>query len=399
MRLIFLLLLLSSSGFAQLCDPNTNSIHFNGNSYVSFPSNSNLNITAKITVEAWIKVSSFSPDYVQGSIVCKHGWSSGEKGFVLRAGGNGIAAFAIAGIDDHGNAEGWIEAKSDPGDLQLNTWHHVAGTYDGNKIKLFVDGNQVRSVSFKGSIAPSTNYDLKIGRIADNNTSDKRFFSGNIDEVRIWNDDLPRATIEANMETQISPLSPHLVAYWEMNDGSGTTVTDLGSAGCNGTMISTQWDTDVPFTNGIPRPHITSLGNALISSSLTGNQWNLNGMPIVGETGISITPVTGGNYTVTSNYGLGCIATSEVYRVVFTGIENLLSKQLSIATLSEGIYQIVSTGNQLKNSQLNIYSFNGSLIYSSSNPFSPINLTNTAAGIYFFSISFEGQEWRIKIIR
>ncbi len=48
----------------------------------------------------------------------------------------------------------------------------------------------------------------------------------------------------------------------------------------------------------VPPPTISQAGTVLTSSAATGNQWYLNGQPIAGATGPSITAAAGGTYTV-----------------------------------------------------------------------------------------------------
>ena len=155
---------------AQICDPNYNSLYFDGSSYAALSNDNDLNATEKITVEAWIKPTQWGLNSSNGSIVCKHGWTLGEGGFVLRAGGNGELSFNIAGLDDHGVYSGWQEVESNPGAIPLNTWTHVAGTYDGKKLRIYINGSQAGILNFKGSIVPAVSYNLKIGKIADNGT-------------------------------------------------------------------------------------------------------------------------------------------------------------------------------------------------------------------------------------
>ena len=71
-------------------------------------------------------------------------------------------------------------------------------TYDGTAVRLFVNGTQVASTAKTGTIATSTN-PLQIG--GDNIYG--QFFSGLIDEVRIYNVALTAAQIQSDMTTPV----------------------------------------------------------------------------------------------------------------------------------------------------------------------------------------------------
>jgi hypothetical protein len=66
-----------------------------------------------------------------------------------------------------------------------NTFQQVAGVYDGQVMRLYINGVQVASNNF-GSIVPipTNNLSLKIG--ADS-TGNANLFAGRIDEVNIFN--------------------------------------------------------------------------------------------------------------------------------------------------------------------------------------------------------------------
>jgi beta-galactosidase len=63
-----------------------------------------------------------------------------------------------------------------------NQWHHVAGTWDGSAMKLYVDGVQVPELSHSGPYSDSGRDNL-IGAISY--TSILWYFDGLIDEARI----------------------------------------------------------------------------------------------------------------------------------------------------------------------------------------------------------------------
>lgn len=71
-------------------------------------------------------------------------------------------------------------------------------------------------------------------------------------------------------------------------------------------------------------PTITQLGQVLTSSAATGNQWYLNGSPIVGATGQTYTVTADGYYSVWVTTLLGCQASSSSYQVLLSSLNELL---------------------------------------------------------------------------
>jgi hypothetical protein len=86
-----------------------------------------------------------------------------------------------------------------PAALPLDTWSHLAATYDGSDLRLFVDGVEVASTPRTGELATSSN-PLEIG----GDSFYGQHFSGLIDEVRVYNTALTEAQIQADMDTPIS---------------------------------------------------------------------------------------------------------------------------------------------------------------------------------------------------
>jgi concanavalin A-like lectin/glucanase superfamily protein len=100
------------------------------------------------------------------------------------------------------------------------SWHHLAGTYDGSDMRLFIDG-ALEAAQTYGAI--STNLSggaIRVGQI--NGEADQ--FDGQIDELRIWNVARTASEIQANEEQEIA-VQTGLVAYWRFDGGS----TDLAS--------------------------------------------------------------------------------------------------------------------------------------------------------------------------
>ena len=79
-------------------------------------------------------------------------------------------------------------------------WAHLAETYDGSSVRLYVNGTLVSTTAAPGSLASST-APLRIG----GNNIWGEYFSGLIDEVRVYNRALSAAEIQLDMSTSITP--------------------------------------------------------------------------------------------------------------------------------------------------------------------------------------------------
>jgi hypothetical protein len=232
--LLFLLLFVSAVClFAQPPGSGT-ALNFDGqNDYVNITNTPALNPTTGITVEAWIKADSWGPNHWSNSIVNKEGWAFGSQGYTLRCGQNGSLSFNVGG------QSAWHQALSSPGVMSTNEWYHVAGTFDGVTIRVYVNGVQVGSSNYFGSIAVG-NYDVRIGQLAYA-PGGNRLFDGEIDEVRIWNQGLSAATLRGWMCQKVDNSHPNyanLVGYWNMDDGTGNTLTGSGGTTINGNLTN-----------------------------------------------------------------------------------------------------------------------------------------------------------------
>ena len=158
-----------------------------GSNYFDVASSSSLQLST-FSVAAWFKTSS---DFgAEAFIVNKGGIGSDSAGqnqnyqISLNSGEQ-----IKVGFETGAGADFFISSVNKYND---NQWHYAVVTYDGSaNLILYIDGVQVASKSTAGALPETTG--TKPVRIASNSRVTPptgNFFTGNIDEVRIWKDDL-----------------------------------------------------------------------------------------------------------------------------------------------------------------------------------------------------------------
>jgi hypothetical protein len=96
------------------------------------------------------------------------------------------ADFPLAGAD----ISGAQQLICNPSGLPLNAWSHLASTYDGSNLSLYLNGSLAQRVPVSGTIDPST------GPLQIAASYFGEYFQGAIDEVRIYNKALTTADIQ-----------------------------------------------------------------------------------------------------------------------------------------------------------------------------------------------------------
>lgn len=141
--------------------------------YVVVDDRASLNPTGAITVMAWVK---WDIDPLTGnnwaSIVNKNA----DNQYRLHH-NHSNTAFEFAIRTTAGGR--WVIGTTTP---EEDRWYHVAGTYDGSHLCIYVDGMLDGSVAHSGSLLAS-NSSLDIGRRA---IANDRYFAGSISDVRIY---------------------------------------------------------------------------------------------------------------------------------------------------------------------------------------------------------------------
>lgn len=186
---------------------------FDGNDdRVVVPHNASLDPpSGNITLEAWV----FATNFVgQGSIINKRTVANND-GYTLEhtAGGNLSLAVFVGGT-------GFFVVS--PSGLPLNTWTHVAGTYNGTTLTIYINGVNVGSTNSSGGPVMTTTGDLWIGENIANSTN----WNGMIDEPSVYNRSLSQTEIQSIVNAGTRGKCPPCVATpvgladWWTGDGN-----------------------------------------------------------------------------------------------------------------------------------------------------------------------------------
>jgi hypothetical protein len=149
---------------------------------------------AAVTVEGWVRAASspgaFRHIVAQGAYLCEvasYGLTTGSSG--------GLAFYVSNGSDD-----ALAISPAAPASVWDGAWHHVAGTYDGATVRLYVDGTQV------GTGTPTT---IPIGYGLPNPSgllgsfggtcNPELAYGGDLDEPRVWQRALSGQEIAASV--------------------------------------------------------------------------------------------------------------------------------------------------------------------------------------------------------
>ena len=98
----------------------------------------------------------------------------------------------------------WSHHLAAPAPLPLGRWVHLAATFDGRTMRLYVDGDEVASRDRPGRVNPS-HFDLVIGSFAPGT---RAHFTGLVDEVRLFSRALSTAEIRICREAALRPAAP-----------------------------------------------------------------------------------------------------------------------------------------------------------------------------------------------
>src|SRR4051812_9346803 len=227
--------------FSAECGIPKVSIYNSGNAAVDTNTSASFDLVNALTLEGWIKLNvSTSVTYLV----------QGESNLSYALGTN-AAGYAEFSIYKSGN-----KVVTSNNRLPVNEWVHVAGSWDGTTMKMYVNG--VLQDDTLAVASPADNRDGPSMSIAYSLS----FGSANFNEIRIWSvgrtgDQIRLAMFSPrNLNGATSGIDVGLVGYFKINEGSGLSL--INSIALYPTefefadITTTYWDTTTayPFKYG-----------------------------------------------------------------------------------------------------------------------------------------------------
>jgi len=180
--------------------PGNHALSFDGvNDYIEIANSPSLDLTNAFTFEAWVKLESTGFRYI-GDKYHTYGLKIQDKsrsplGFV-KVGGN-------------------IYEVTSSEQIALNTWVHLATTYDGDALRIYVNGELKGTDNSPNGHINSSTGDLFIGRYGGTHwiIRDNYSFDGLIDEVRISDEALSPEQLGYNESLAVIPEPTSLTLF------------------------------------------------------------------------------------------------------------------------------------------------------------------------------------------
>ncbi|HPS30102.1 MAG TPA: hypothetical protein PLZ43_07595, partial [bacterium] len=200
--------------------------------------------------------------------------------------------------------------------LEAYKWYHLAFVYDNKNVSIYVDGKKVAEKIMTYSYALDGTDRLYLG--ADWGIG----FISNVkmDEVRIWNTARTASEIRENMMRNLTGNETGLLAYYNFDNTSGTTLQDFSGNGNDGTLtnmddsdwvdseafdtwlgaVDNSWSNALNWSDGVP----VSSDNIGIYKWTGGSEVSISGAPEINNVVISVTasPVLSSDITVDGNF-------------------------------------------------------------------------------------------------
>ena len=275
-----------------------NALSFDGsNDYASSTSTIDLTGTNKVTVVFWMKQGAINASS-SAQVICEFSsnFNNVATGFGIFSPGQTGSGKVNMGGSLKGNVgySGVMTTNFTDGDIPRpapapNVWHQYAYVFDkslgsGAETTPYIDGVAVPYLSDITSNNTNSfgNLTLYLGSRAGGSI----FLNASIDDFRVYNTALTASQIQQlynQADSSNSVISSGLVAWWKMDEGSGSTVADSSGNGNTLTLASgsaaPSWVAGVTFTQrtlASTRPLISQSVNNYAANFVAGSSQFLN---------------------------------------------------------------------------------------------------------------------------
>ncbi|MES3030801.1 MAG: LamG-like jellyroll fold domain-containing protein [Patescibacteria group bacterium] len=236
-----------------------NVINLNGtDGFVNVPNNSLLEPVDEMSFEIWAYQDNWLTSTVNSSFLDRSDYgSSGYALYINRFGTNTVSAV--------------LKPVGYPGFLQVNVgsaglasgWHHFAATFDGQFLKFYIDG-VLADTEDAGASYDIENIFYHQPLWFGKRGSDNAFFSGKLDEARIYSKALTSGEITVNYNSGLGDFgsaTTSLVGAWHFDEGTGTSVADYSGNGLTGSLSGgATWAARTIPPNSISNLSVASFG-------------------------------------------------------------------------------------------------------------------------------------------
>lgn len=217
--------------------------------------------------------------------------------------------------------------------LTLNTWNHVASTFDNGVMKIYVNGIAVANSTASFTNIPSSSNEITIGE--DPLIVVQEYFNGMMDDIRIWNTARTASEISGNMNNCLIGNESGLKNYFKLFENYGTKILDIvtNSIGTmSGMTASTAWTTgNLNCGTTICNFEMTNLKTVTVSPSPT---ITVNSGSICSGKSFTITPSGANTYTIQGGSAVKTPTANASYTVVGTSLEGCQSSTFATSSVT-----------------------------------------------------------------